>query len=734
MRRFCVMCVYCCLVSSGVVLACSPGFPDSYVIHGGRDILSLPRLSSDDEMVRILPLPEDGTLPIGAGDEESEVHIVSEATQRTVDADIQDVSEALKASERSSRTALDLIAEYTAFRKALQDYTIARAREKAHARWNYREEDSEREKEPFNAAPYKTVLSKIPQEFELYARGAIAHHCQRPEEAVEYWKRVLKLPPDQRQYRTTWALYMLGWTHIKEDPDAAVDYFARFGDAVKEGARDSLKLTRLALGRQAVAEAKIGRFIDAIHHSVEFPGFGGLELACGLVFGAEVIDPALARDDVCLKVLTAWVSSGKAAEKWARAIEEAGVKLPLAGADRIAWNAYSDGNMAVAEQWLQKADPSTVYAQWVRAKLLLREGKIEEGTAMLIQLEQAMRTMPELPTFSSDYPYFGAETALGRMRGDLALLCLNDQKYAEALELFVNSSCFEDSYYVAECVMTTQELADWIEIHENSKDFDDKVRSYYGDIGSELPFLKHVLAVRLADQGKWHEALPYFPERTRPDAETFVAQLTEGRDEKRPVRQRAEALMGAAQTLREKGHYLMGRALMPDWRWAGVDLGTELPRTGKTGGASEDERNRVQQSLPTPMKRFHYRYTAADLMWEAAMMLPKNDVLGAKALYLGGKYLKGRDPEAADKFYKNLVRRNPNLEIAQQADKLRWFPAEFSDKILYRPLPYWSKRKIAAAAAGGCTVLAFALTVAAWGYRRRRRGADKVRSQTPGTP
>jgi hypothetical protein len=55
--------------------------------------------------------------------------------------------------------------------------------------------------------------------------------------------------------------------------------------------------------------------------------------------------------------------------------------------------------------------------------------------------------------------------------------------------------------------------------------------------------------------------------------------------------------------------------------------------------------------------------------------LPANDAMTAQARYLGGTYLKKRAPKAANYFYKALVRRNPNLLIAQQANELHWFPA-----------------------------------------------------------
>jgi hypothetical protein len=61
---------------------------------------------------------------------------------------------------------------------------------------------------------------------------------------------------------------------------------------------------------------------------------------------------------------------------------------------------------------------------------------------------------------------------------------------------------------------------------------------------------------------------------------------------------------------------------------------------------------------------------------QCAQLLPDNDELTAAALYRGGKYLMNRDPRAADKFYKALVRRCGDLPLGRQADALHWFPPQ----------------------------------------------------------
>ena len=43
-------------------------------------------------------------------------------------------------------------------------------------------------------------------------------------------------------------------------------------------------------------------------------------------------------------------------------------------------------------------------------------------------------------------------------------------------------------------------------------------------------------------------------------------------------------------------------------------------------------------------------------------------------LWQAGTWLKSRDPKAADRFYKALVRRCGTTRLGQEADRLRWFP------------------------------------------------------------
>ncbi len=66
---------------------------------------------------------------------------------------------------------------------------------------------------------------------------------------------------------------------------------------------------------------------------------------------------------------------------WLEAVEAAGVK-DVEAAEQLALAAYQVGDMMRAQRWLSVARPTPV-AQWLRAKLLLREGKVDAAAALL---------------------------------------------------------------------------------------------------------------------------------------------------------------------------------------------------------------------------------------------------------------------------------------------------------------------------------------------------------------
>ena len=119
----------------------------------------------------------------------------------------------------------------------------------------------------------------------------------------------------------------------------------------------------------------------------------------------------------------------------------------------------------------------------------------------------------------------------------------------------------------------------------------------------------------------------------------------------------------------------------PDWAVFGGQFSDVGPTVGKRSNqisqlplVSKEELQRIELNRLDPDRRFHYRFKAADLAWAAALFMPNNSDETAQVLGLAGSWIKVLDPDAADQFYKSLVRRCRQTEMGCVADKKRWFP------------------------------------------------------------
>jgi hypothetical protein len=108
------------------------------------------------------------------------------------------------------------------------------------------------------------------------------------------------------------------------------------------------------------------------------------------------------------------------------------------------------------------------------------------------------------------------------------------------------------------------------------------------------------------------------------------------------------------------------------WK-AGVEAGRAVA-TGRLDDSSPDERERLLRHRPAIDQRFHYRYRAADLAEQAIRLMPDDDDLTARMLWVAGSWLKYRSPSEAERFYQDLVRRCPQTDLGRAAKASHWFP------------------------------------------------------------
>lgn len=746
MKRVAVMVLLLGWVS-GDTWACGTWFPNAYLVSGNRDVYHMPETCFSVECQSLL------WGEISPFWESQDLQSETEFCNHMIEVDLAEFAKAVG----STPDAVALIGEYTTLRQALSKYALNWIDKLETARNPYSEEKPERPI-PFDLAPYESTMAKLPLEFAHYIRGAVAYRNEDYVSAMAHFSAVLDLPEEARKYRSVWAAFMLGKAWLQRTPTQAAPFFVQTRALTAEGYRDGLGLAADSLGWQARAEYKGKAFLDSIQHYIEYGKEPknrpmvvlSLDRACSAALSADPVDAALAADPLVRQVLTAWAishpASSGAAKHWLDALEKAELTGNVPGAERLAWLAYERGEIELAQRWLELCDANAPYAQWVRAKLLLREGKFEEGAVLLDQAKEQCAEGPAwvvMPTFR-DYSneVFGLDSSRSMIAQDLGFVLLKNGDYASSLRAFLDGGDWEDAACLADRILTVEELERVVAEVSNEARYNQPRPSMEYGMFNAASSLRYVLARRLARAGAWDRAVAYYPATLEgvprynaeesvsslaEQARTIAAHLTAGQDGAQPPRTRAGHFFEAAKILREWGLELTGTEEEPDWGlWSAQffagSFGNMVNKEDKEF-LSEDFRRRFQASAPVPDKRFHYRYRAAEWMEHCAALLPDNDVLAAQALYLGGKWLGARDPAYADKFYKALVRRNPNLLIARQADQLRWFPEEFTDTILYRPLskpPWYGTKRRAAVVL--LTAMIILMVLGGLGWLRLRRG------------
>jgi hypothetical protein len=508
--------------------------------------------------------------------------------------------------------------------------------------------------------PAPAVPSGLPPEFADYLRGAIAYHQCRVDDALRAFEAILARPKAERPYRSTWAAFMIGKLYLETgEPAKAAPWFEKTRALAREGHRDSLGLAASSYGWQAKAELDQKHFERASELYFEQLPTGDAWAAASLrVVAQELLKAApaalakAAEGPAVRRALIAYLVSDDAAHLadansnesrlMATLLAQTEGQKDVAGADRLAWAAYQAGAMKTAARWLDRAPQGSAVASWIRAKLLLRAGKLDEAMKLFASTVKAM------PTATGE----GDEGDLGRDRvaEELAVLRMARGQYIEALDLLLRHGEWVDAAYVAERVLTADELRAYVDKHAPES----------APAESREANLRYLLARRLARLSRLDDARPYYPKPMRPRLDAYAKALREAKDRRRSAEPRADGFWAAAQIARHEGMELLGTEVDPDWHMhdGQYEEETTVPGKGKTRiPITRDERDRAAENKPAPERRFHYRYIAADHAAEAAKLLPDRSKKLVTVLCTAHGWLKNRDPKAAAQFYKELVKR-----------------------------------------------------------------------------
>ena len=644
--------------------------------------------------------------------------------EQVAESELADLRAALNKVGLPKATRDEILRCYAAERRKIQQFTEARAAIQGD-RWGLRP------KEPGPAPQLQPPLpiAGLPAEFEDYLRGASAWHQGETEAACAAWEKLLARPKQERHFKSTWAAFMLGKARMQDEPGRALEYFQQVREMAGAGLADSSGLAASSLGWEARVHLEQKRFLKAIELYLQQADDDDPQAIVSLRWTAAAAMRAgpetlreLAGHGQAQHVITAYVIAANkqysdpssirppgATAAWLEAVETVGVS-DVESAEQLALAAYQIGLTNTAQRWIKRARHSPL-AQWLQAKLLLREGKTEQGLAVLTQVVALFPLLPP-PTNEVLHPKFqdslllprnGAPdtSAARRIRGELGVLHLAHGDYTEALDTLLNSGHWIDAAYVAERVLTVDELKAYVDRHwpedvgklSASRQSEQALRQMREESpGATREQLRHLLARRLTRSLRGDEARAYYPSQQRPQFDQLVAALLQGEDESLPAEQRAAGFWSAARLVSEHGPSLVATEVEPDWR--GYNYEGEITVAARATNdnatithASEDEIRRARAHRADPEARDHYLYQAAFLGLDAAKLLPDHTQQKAVILCTAGSWIKNQHPVTADVFYKYLVRRCRRTALGNEADRRRWFPRLDEAGNILNPLP-----------------------------------------------
>jgi hypothetical protein len=583
-------------------------------------------------------------------------------------------------------------------------------------------------------------------EFADYHRGAFAFRRgpQHWPAARKVWEELLARPAAERHYRTVWAAFMIGKLLLKAEDPEAVQWFQRTRELAREGFSDSLGLAADSYGwegrsqwKQDHPEKAAPLFLTQLALGDESAVFSLKALIPDRVpvegmlnYGPQPDEPQewdeatkervlqqlrfAAKDPLLRQIVTMHILATETAgfyseeagrpavtrtERWLAAIEEA--KLGRTeGAEYLGWAAYTAGKYDQAARWLALSTGETPAGLWLKAKLQRRAGKLDDAVRTMAQ---AWETVRDSAAYSGWTPPAGSEvvsapdeaesyhwTFQQSASGDLGGLRLARSEFVGALDALVKGDVWSDAAFVAERVLKTDELKNYVDGQPAAPASETKGEK------SAASQLRYLLGRRLVRENRYSDALPYLPPPYDKLLDLYAKALRDAAATKLPKEVRARAYFTAAWIARYSGLELMGTEGAPDSfvtegnleeidlakeRESGVSVQTHYDAEEKlveqrvpiSLKPSAQERERLRRHKIEPDVRWHYRIIAARLAIRAAELLPDDSEELADILNRAGLWVKDRDEKLGDRYHSMLVRRCPNTQIGRAAIARRWF-------------------------------------------------------------
>ncbi len=236
---------------------------------------------------------------------------------------------------------------------------------------------------------------------------------------------------------------------------------------------------------------------------------------------------------------------------------------------------------------------------------------------------------------------------------------LEEARYTDALEFCLANEMTDAANYIAECVLETDELEQFVNAHHGEGADAGELGDGKNDKNDEI---RYALARRLLRESHPTKARDFFPKDLLPIFDAYASEMRTGYNFDLSDEERAHGFWNASMIVRANGDALFANF-------------SSLEDIEQREFASDDERARVE-SCRVRETVATMRLRAATLALYSASLLPNNDERTARILVTAGEWLKARDAASADAFYKLLAIRCPKTEIGKQCIELHWFPPE----------------------------------------------------------
>lgn len=402
------------------------------------------------------------------------------------------------------------------------------------------------------------------------------------------------------------------------------------------------------------------------------------------------------------------------ARGWLQALDAAGIG-PEFAPHRLAMLRLQIGDFPGCERILRTLDPRDPLTALIASHCHLGQGG-DKATAMRLLTDALQANPPGRRKRHGTFPHYGHGLDLdlsdpaqivNRVGTELATLKLSLGDYAEALRLFYAHGDTTDGAFIAECVLSTDELKRLVDVQGYPDEKAGNPEGSYEDHEYYTP--RELLARRLFREDRWDEAAAYFPPELAAVARRYAEFRRLAARADTPARKRADAHWRAALIIQRHGRELLfcsfglnksqpagaGEyrrgpdpnfleyaqgwhlyldAFLPSLRLGrrpdGFVLNLAAPCADETRRLKAWYARHIEQ--PTYSERMP-RYEVLRLGLLAVKDLPDQDPAGALILQYIGNLLKYVDPPAATPAYRLLVKRFGQTPLGATATKNRWF-------------------------------------------------------------